>query len=115
MTDAPTPLRELRDAARERLARLDADLAELRLDRGGASSDDEHDPEGATLSGEWSRLEGLRSAAADDLAAVDEALARADAGTYGVCVDCGRDIPSARLEARPTATRCVECESARRR
>ena len=29
-------------------------------------------------------------------------------GRYGVCVDCGKDIPSARLEAIPESTRCVE-------
>jgi len=37
-----------------------------------------------------------------------EALARMDAGTYGVCVDCGKKIPEARLEFRPEAARCVE-------
>lgn len=37
-----------------------------------------------------------------------EALARMDAGTYGVCVDCGKQIPEARLQFRPEASRCVE-------
>jgi DnaK suppressor protein len=37
-----------------------------------------------------------------------EALARMDAGSYGVCVDCGKKIPQARLEFRPEAARCVE-------
>ena len=32
-----------------------------------------------------------------------------DAGTYGVCVDCGKPIPKARLEARPLSVRDVEC------
>ncbi|MDP9023341.1 MAG: TraR/DksA C4-type zinc finger protein [Actinomycetota bacterium] len=40
---------------------------------------------------------------------VDEALARMDAGTYGICVECGREIAPARLEARPLSIRCVEC------
>ena len=39
----------------------------------------------------------------------EEALARMDAGTYGVCVDCGKPIPKARLEARPLSVRDVEC------
>jgi RNA polymerase-binding transcription factor DksA len=37
-----------------------------------------------------------------------EALARMEAGTYGTCVDCGKQIPEARLQFRPEASRCVE-------
>jgi RNA polymerase-binding transcription factor DksA len=37
-----------------------------------------------------------------------EALARMEAGTYGTCVDCGKEIPEARLQFRPEASRCVE-------
>lgn len=44
------------------------------------------------------------------LAAVEAALERMDAGTYGVCIDCGIDIPSARLQATPDAARCVPCQ-----
>lgn len=43
------------------------------------------------------------------LADVDAALAAMEAGTYGVCADCGQPIPEARLEARPLSLRCVEC------
>jgi len=35
------------------------------------------------------------------------ALARLDAGTYGICVDCGQPIPDERLEFRPEAARCL--------
>jgi DnaK suppressor protein len=41
--------------------------------------------------------------------AIDEALSRMDAGTYGVCVDCGEAIPVERLEVRPLSVRCVRC------
>ncbi len=41
---------------------------------------------------------------------VDEALARLAAGSYGRCVDCGARIPEARLEARPQAARCIDCQ-----
>ncbi|HZZ71453.1 MAG TPA: TraR/DksA C4-type zinc finger protein [Pirellulales bacterium] len=37
------------------------------------------------------------------------ALARVEAGTYGVCPICGGAIPTERLEAIPYATTCVEC------
>jgi DnaK suppressor protein len=31
-------------------------------------------------------------------------------GSYGICRDCGREIPPARLEAAPEAVRCVDCQ-----
>jgi RNA polymerase-binding protein DksA len=40
---------------------------------------------------------------------VQEALARIEAGTYGVCQRCGKQIPKARLDAIPYATYCIEC------
>lgn len=45
-----------------------------------------------------------------ELAAVDDALVRLDAGTYGVCAECERPIEPERLEVRPQAIRRVECE-----
>jgi len=45
-----------------------------------------------------------------ELADVEDALARIANGTYGVCLACGSAIPVARLEARPQASRCIECE-----
>lgn len=104
-----TLLQELREDAVARVAALDADAADLRRDRSVDTADDEHDPEGVTLSMEWARLTGLHEAALRELADIDEALVRWDAGTYGICIDCGRSIPVARLRARPAATRCVDC------
>lgn len=46
----------------------------------------------------------------DELRMIDSALQRISAGTYGHCIDCGRDIPLARLQAEPTAERDVECQ-----
>ena len=43
---------------------------------------------------------------------VEAALARHADDTYGECVDCGIDIPYARLSAYPAATRCVSCQEA---
>ena len=45
-----------------------------------------------------------------ELAAIDAALARISAGVYGECVDCGCDIPEARLHANPEALRCISCQ-----
>lgn len=107
--DRSAQLSALRDEAVERLRRLDDDIAQLRSDRGTDNADDEHDPEGVTLSAEWARLEGLRDGAVRELAEIDAALARVAAGDDGRCVDCGRRIPIGRLIARPAATRCVDC------
>jgi DnaK suppressor protein len=52
---------------------------------------------------------------ANALRAVEAAQARLAAGAYGRCVDCGQPIPAARLEARPTAERCIRCEERRER
>ena len=84
-------------------------LDDLRRQRADRFDDDEHDPEGLPLSGEWSRLDGLRRATEGRVTEVDAALANAEAGAYGVCLACGQPIPAGRLEARPTATRCVAC------
>ena len=45
-----------------------------------------------------------------DMRDVEEALDRIAAGTYGICVDCGKAIPRERLEILPQAARCVDCE-----
>ncbi len=42
-----------------------------------------------------------------ELTEVREALKRLDAGTFGKCLDCGRDIPAARLAAIPWAAYCL--------
>jgi DnaK suppressor protein len=42
---------------------------------------------------------------------IDEAIARIDEGTYGVCESCGNPIGIKRLEARPVTTLCIECKT----
>lgn len=46
----------------------------------------------------------------DQLRDIDAAFSRIKKGEYGVCVDCGADLPLARLQAYPTAKRCLECQ-----
>ena len=41
---------------------------------------------------------------------IDVALARIEEGTYGTCANCGRPIPEERLEARPWASLCIDCQ-----
>ena len=44
------------------------------------------------------------------LADIDSALKRIEDGTYGTCTNCGRQISEERLEARPWATLCIDCQ-----
>ena len=58
-------------------------------------------------------LPGIEANARQEILAVNAALNRIKAGTYGVCPDCGAEIPAQRLEAVPTALRCMPCETKR--
>jgi len=46
-----------------------------------------------------------------ELGDIEAALERTDAGTYGQCSDCGVAIAPARLNAYPTAKRCIDCQT----
>ena len=50
-----------------------------------------------------------------EIVAIDAALARIHAGTYGTCLGCGEAISVARLQAQPTATLCQECAGTQRK
>ncbi|HBH36821.1 MAG TPA: conjugal transfer protein TraR [Curvibacter sp.] len=45
-----------------------------------------------------------------ELDAIDAALQRIETGVYGVCTDCGAEIPDARLHAAPETARCIVCQ-----
>ncbi|MBL8199049.1 MAG: TraR/DksA family transcriptional regulator [Chromatiales bacterium] len=55
-------------------------------------------------------VSALENEATAELAEVDAALARLDAGTYGRCTKCGESISAARLAARPASAECMECK-----
>lgn len=108
---------------RERIARLEAEITEALRGRdlaadGDERSDGHHHPAEAASDAEY-REKLLRDRLRLELQLERIARARAaiDAGTYGVCVDCGQAIPEGRLRAIPDAERCVACASlaARRR
>lgn len=42
---------------------------------------------------------------------IDEALARMDQNTYGICERCEEEIPYPRLKARPVTTLCIDCKT----
>ncbi|MEU8803461.1 TraR/DksA C4-type zinc finger protein [Spirillospora sp. NPDC048819] len=69
----------------------------------------EHEEDG-TSEGFLARRESLQGT----LEEIDAALGRLDAGTYGMCEDCGEPVPAGRLEILPYARRCVQCQQRRR-
>lgn len=91
------------------ISSLTSDISELSAAREGDNSDDEHDPEGATLAFERSQADTLLRQSKERLTDIAEAVARLENGTFGICVSCGKPIPDVRLEIRPYAQTCVAC------
>ena len=98
-----------RQATLARLAALTGDFDRIVDASRDSNTDDEHDPEGATIAFERSQVDALMQQARSHLVEIEAALARLADGTYGMCEKCGRPIPEARLLARPTARTCVTC------
>jgi RNA polymerase-binding transcription factor len=90
--------------------RIDAEQLAEDMEPGDIQFDEESG-EGDTLNVERERDLALSAQARAAVEEVDRALARIDAGTYGVCERCGQAIPKARLKALPYATLCVACKS----
>ena len=95
-------------------------LAQLAVQRGGvmgraeAAADHFPRPEDprAQLATERELEFALDERETVHLVAVQSALARLEAGTYGECTQCGTDINEARLHANPEAARCMDCQEA---
>ena len=100
-------------------ARLEAEVAEIEREGHEALSeasgennyrDHMADQGSATFERELDMTldENVRTALTD----VRKALARLDAGSYGVCERCDQPISDSRLEAMPTANLCITCKAA---
>jgi DnaK suppressor protein len=96
----------------EMLADLDRSIAVLR----GEQPEAEHHTAdaGASLS-DTERADAALDAMGRQRAEVLAALERAREGTYGRCADCGLQMTEGRLEARPEASRCIDCQAKRDR
>jgi DnaK suppressor protein len=79
------------------------------LDTGGVSTDPADDAD-ALADNERTRI--LVSNAQAMIAQINAALQRLDAGTYGICTNCGREIDPRRLEALPCVILCIDCQTA---
>lgn len=106
---------ELRRAISARRTALHADIRrEVARARGepysevAGSVSDAGDQSVADLVADIDQAEISRDVA--ELRELEAAEERMAAGSYGVCADCGEDIPLARLRASPGAGRCMPCQ-----
>lgn len=108
-TTTETRIRQLLEL-RER--QLDAEIAAARLREEPAPREVGDMKDGADRSAlaEVATAEVARDVA--ELQALRAARRRLDDGSYGVCQDCGEPIGAARLQAQPTAARCLSCQGA---
>ena len=101
------------EAIRTQLSKRLADL----LERAKVIEDDLRHPLDADFSeqavdlADDEALEGVDDVLRSEIGQIRMAMLRIDNGTYGTCANCGKEIARARLEARPIATRCIECAS----
>jgi len=82
----------------------------------GALAGDHYDAnfaDSSQVTAERGEAEALATRLRETLADVERALAKLDAGTYGSCEQCSKEIGEARLEAMPSARYCIACASKR--
>jgi RNA polymerase-binding transcription factor DksA len=72
------------------------------------SSVDQHTGDLGSATFQREKADSIRISVEGQLADVDHALGRLDAGTYGTCEMCGKKIPDERLKARPAARFCID-------
>jgi RNA polymerase-binding transcription factor DksA len=63
------------------------------------------------VTAERGEVDALAGSLSENLAEIEAALEKLEAGTYGQCEDCGQAIAPARLEAMPSARLCIACAS----
>jgi DnaK suppressor protein len=90
--------------------RADAEIDALR-----AAERDPEFEEGAQSEHEQFTLARLSETQRREILQIDAAMARLEAGEYGLCRDCDQEIDPRRLEALPYALLCTECATRRER
>lgn len=88
-------------------ARVDRVHADLRRAREPLPKDF---PDAAIIVENDEVLQAIETAATAEIASIERALARMDAGVFALCETCGEPIETARLKVVPYATRCARCE-----
>jgi DnaK suppressor protein len=111
MSDAT--LADRRAALEDERVHLRHQLAELGYGDEGRLDYDQNFADSSQVTAERGEAEALAKQLNETLADVEHALAKIDAGTYGMCESCGQPIAPARLEAKPAARLCMDCASKR--
>ena len=101
LADIRASLESERDALR-------AQLEELGFGSIVGTHYDANFADSSQVTAERGEAEALAARLAETLTEVDSALSRLDDGTYGICEVCGEPIAEARLDAMPTARRCID-------
>jgi DnaK suppressor protein len=96
----------------EQIENLRASLARSLEDEIEEDGSDSHPGDSATATFDREVEVTLEDTLEDQLAQIDGALERVEAGTYGICIECGRQIQPDRLEALPYTDRCIDCARA---
>ena len=109
-------LKRLEGQLRERQRLLTEEVAVKRHDTASASTEDVIGGVGDPGDESVARMQAdlsIEEAGRDigELRDIDTALSRIADGSYGYCDDCGNEIEYRRLQAQPTAIRCVECQA----
>jgi RNA polymerase-binding protein DksA len=112
---------QFRDALTQERRRIQAALDNLHEENPGSINDetgedaayDNHLADTATVTYDRELDYTLEENAEHMLSEIDSALGRIDDGSYGKCTNCSRDIAAERLEARPWATLCIDCQRSR--
>lgn len=97
----------------EERGRLIKDLERLGVTEQDNPGYSTHIADDATEVLENSQNHALRQNLQRLLGQVNDALAKFDKGTYGLCEDCGGKIDRARLKALPYAALCIQCQKQR--
>jgi RNA polymerase-binding transcription factor DksA len=98
-----------RDRMAQQVAALAEDFEAIMASTDLVSTDDEHDPDGATIGFERALAAFLLEQARRQHDQLNAALERMDAGQYGRCSACGGEILPVRLQALPATVVCVAC------
>ena len=103
-------LNEREEEITRRKAALENESRDAR-DNGELADYDQHDADEGTETHDQELDETTVMILDEELKRVNEARQAVEGGNYGVCVDCGKEIPAARLEAIPETIRCLEDQS----
>ncbi|MFE1990985.1 TraR/DksA family transcriptional regulator [Streptomyces parvulus] len=101
------------DRLRTEIDSAERSLQGMMRDSGDGAGDDEADTGSKNITREHELA--LAATAREVLTQTEHALERLDAGTYGLCENCGNPIGKARMQAFPRATLCVECKQKQER